>query len=71
MSKVLTQLQTQLGAILSDESGQGAAEYASISVLLLGSLAGASLMSPIVKRFFEGLQLYVDLYFYALNLALG
>jgi hypothetical protein len=51
--------------------GQAMTEYISISaVMLLGTLA-AFAGWPFTRLFFEALQKYIDLYFYALNVAIG
>jgi hypothetical protein len=51
--------------------GQAMTEYISIvTVLLLGSLA-AFLGWPFTSALFAALQGYIDLYFYALNIAIG
>lgn len=51
--------------------GQAMTEYISIvTVLLLGSLA-AFAGWPFTEALFTALQTYIDLYFYALNLAIG
>lgn len=56
---------------LRDESGQALTEYAGITtILLLGTIA-AGVSWPFTRQLFNGLQAYLDLYFYALNLAIG
>jgi hypothetical protein len=51
--------------------GQAMTEYISITtVLLLGGLA-AFIGWPFTQQLFNALQTYIDLYFYALNLAIG
>lgn len=51
--------------------GQAMTEYISIvTVLLLGSLA-AFVGWPFTEALFTSLQVYIDLYFYALNLGIG
>lgn len=51
--------------------GQATVEYISVSaVLLLGTLVAFSGW-PLTRLFFEALQSYVDLFFYALNVAVG
>jgi hypothetical protein len=51
--------------------GQAMTEYVSIvTVMLLGTLA-AFVGWPFTRLFFEALQKYIDLYFYALNVAIG
>lgn len=51
--------------------GQAMTEYISIvTVLLLGSLA-AFVGWPFTEALFNALQLYINLYIYALNLAIG
>lgn len=56
---------------MADQSGQALAEYASITtIFLLGSIAAGAAW-PFTKALFLGLQTYLDLYFYALNLAVG
>ena len=51
--------------------GQAMTEYISIvTVLLLGGL-GAFVGWPFTEALFQALQGYIDLYFYALNLAIG
>ena len=51
------------------QRGQAMVEYASMTgILSLGLLAVAG-ATPVIPRFFEAIQAYVDLMFYALNLA--
>lgn len=51
--------------------GQAMVEYISVSaVLMLGTLV-AFAGWPITRLFFDALQAYVDLFFYALNVAVG
>ncbi|AGC47360.1 hypothetical protein MYSTI_06087 [Myxococcus stipitatus DSM 14675] len=51
--------------------GQAMGEYSLLVTLLtLGSLVGF-IGWPFTQRLFEALQSYVDLYFFALNLAVG
>lgn len=51
--------------------GQAMTEYISIvTVLLLGGL-GAFVGWPFTEALFQALQGYIDLYFYALNIAIG
>lgn len=57
--------------LLSDESGQAMVEYASVTTLLLGSVAAAGLFPQVVQPFFAMLQRYVDILFLALNCAIG
>ncbi len=58
--------------------GQAMVEYASISAILTVGLLAVTVnwstpgtTGPITQLFFEALQGYVDLMFYALNLAVG
>lgn len=51
--------------------GQAMTEYASISTLLIFSGMTAALVTPVGKLFVDALQQYVDLFFYALNVAVG
>ena len=55
----------------SDESGQSTAEYASITTIFLMGGLGMTAGWPFTRLLFEGLQAYVDLFFYSLNIALG
>ncbi len=57
--------------LLADESGQATAEYASITTIFLMGGIGMTAGWPFTQMLFEGLQAYVDLFFYSLNLALG
>jgi hypothetical protein len=51
--------------------GQAMTEYISIvTLLLLGGLVAFGGW-PYTRLFFEALQLYIDLYFYSLNLGIG
>mgnify|MGYP000932872152 FL=1 len=59
-----------LAALLRDEDGQAMVEYSVTTILLLGFLA-VGVSWPLTRNLFDGLQGYIDLYFYALNLALG
>ena len=54
-----------------DESGQAMAEYASITTIMVFGAICTGLAWPYTKFLFQSLQSYVDLYFYALNLAIG
>ena len=45
-------------------------EYSVTTIFLLGFLA-VGVSWPLTRDLFEGLQEYIDLYYYALNLALG
>ncbi len=64
-------LRKALRALLGDESGQATAEYVSITtIFLMGGLATFAGW-PITERLFQGLQSYIDFYFFALNLAVG
>ena len=53
------------------QRGQAMAEYASISTLLIFSAMAAGLVTPVGKLFVDALQQYVDLFFFALNVAVG
>jgi hypothetical protein len=56
---------------LARARGQAMTEYVSIiTVLFLGSMA-AFVGWPFTQALFDALQTYIDLYFYALNLAIG
>ena len=59
-----------LAALLHDEDGQAMVEYSVTTIFLLGFLA-VGVSWPLTRDLFEGLQEYIDLYYYALNLALG
>jgi Flp pilus assembly pilin Flp len=59
-----------LRALLRDEEGQAMVEYSVTTILLFGMIA-AGVSWPVTRQMFEGLQAYIDLYFYALNLAIG
>jgi hypothetical protein len=51
--------------------GQAMVEYVSMTtVLLLGGVAAFGGW-PITRQFFNALQAYIDLFFYALNVAVG
>jgi hypothetical protein len=51
--------------------GQAMVEYISlVTVLMLGSVV-AFAGWPFTRLFFEALQSYIDLFFYALNVAVG
>jgi len=54
-----------------DENGQAVTEYASITFLLLTSAIAAGASWPVWAKLFQYLQVYIDLYFYALNVAVG
>ena len=51
--------------------GQGMTEYVAITTILL--VGGLALMTgwTFTKMLFDALQLYLDTYFYALNLGVG
>jgi hypothetical protein len=51
--------------------GQATVEYAGISTILLFGALAAGLVTPVGKLFIEAMQQYVDLFFYALNVAIG
>ena len=57
--------------LLGDERGQAMAEYASITGIFIFASVAAGVTWPYTKDMFEGLQAYIDFYFFALNLALG
>lgn len=59
-----------LGALLAGEDGQATAEYSLVTMLMMGTLA-VGFGWPFTRDLFVGLQAYIDLYFYALNLAIG
>jgi hypothetical protein len=46
-------------------------EYISITAVLLLGILGAFIGWPFTEQLFNALQTYIDLYFYALNLAIG
>jgi hypothetical protein len=46
-------------------------EYAGISTLLLLGAMTLGVVTPVGKLFADALQQYVDLFFYALNVAVG
>jgi glucose-6-phosphate dehydrogenase assembly protein OpcA len=51
--------------------GQALVEYMSVvTVLLLGAMVSFAAW-PFTRLFFEALQSYIDLFFYALNVAVG
>ncbi len=60
-----------LKRLLLDESGQGMAEYASISTILIFGGIAAGAAWPYTSRLIIGLQGYINFYFYCLNLAIG
>ncbi|MBL8949187.1 MAG: hypothetical protein JNK82_00320 [Myxococcaceae bacterium] len=51
--------------------GQAMTEYAAISTLLIFAGLTVGLVAPVGKLFVDAIQQYVDLVFYALNLAVG
>jgi hypothetical protein len=51
--------------------GQAMTEYISITAVLLLAGMAAFLGWPFTQQLFNALQTYIDLYFYALNLAIG
>ena len=51
--------------------GQAMTEYISITAVLLLAGLGAFMGWPFTQQLFNALQTYIDLYFYALNLAIG
>lgn len=51
--------------------GQAMTEYISITVVMLLGVVGAFVGWPFTRQLFDALQTYIDLYFYALNLAIG
>jgi Flp pilus assembly pilin Flp len=51
--------------------GQAMVEYALIVTLLMVGTVVGFVGWPFTRRLFEALQSYVDLYFYALNIAVG
>jgi Flp pilus assembly pilin Flp len=60
----------RLRTMLRDEDGQAMVEYSLTTILLLGTLA-VGVSWPFTRDLFTSLQSYIDLYFYALNLAIG
>ncbi|MGI5862324.1 MAG: Flp family type IVb pilin [Myxococcales bacterium] len=59
-----------VAALLRDEAGQAMVEYSVTTIFMFGVIA-AGVSWPFTRDLFDGLQRYIDLYFYALNLALG
>ena len=55
----------------SDQSGQAIVEYSTLTYMLLFLALGAASSTPVVPAFFKALQNYVDVMFYALNVAVG
>ncbi len=51
--------------------GQAMVEYAGLSTLLLFAALTMGVVTPVGKIFVDALQQYVDLFFYALNVAVG
>lgn len=51
--------------------GQAMTEYVSITAVLLFATMAAFLGWPFTQQLFNALQSYIDLYFFALNLAIG
>ena len=51
--------------------GQATVEYAAITTLILVGAFALGTGWPFTKALFEALQQYVDLFFYALNVAIG
>ena len=62
---------SRLPRLQAPPRGQATVEYISVSaVLMLGTLV-AFTGWPLTRLFFEAMQSYVDLFFYALNVAVG
>lgn len=51
--------------------GQAMTEYISITAVMLLGVMAAFVGWPFTQQLFDALQTYIDLYFYALNLAIG
>ena len=51
--------------------GQAMTEYVSITAVLLFAGLAAFLGWPFTQQLFNAMQSYIDLYFFALNLAIG
>jgi hypothetical protein len=51
--------------------GQAMTEYISITAVLLFAGLAAFIGWPFTQQIFNALQMYIDLYFFALNLAIG
>ncbi|MGC4121587.1 MAG: hypothetical protein QM765_44820 [Myxococcales bacterium] len=60
-----------LRAHLLDESGQAMTEYASITMLFILASIASPMTWVITKKLFLALQIYIDFYYYCLNLAVG
>ncbi len=58
-------------ALLRDQSGQAMTEYASITTILLLSGIAAGATWPYTRQLFGAIQIYIDFYFFCLNLAAG
>jgi len=56
---------------LSRTRGQAITEYVSITAVLIFGVLAAFLAWPFTQQLFNALQSYIDLYFFALNLAIG
>ncbi|HVG63575.1 MAG TPA: hypothetical protein VNA24_33725 [Hyalangium sp.] len=55
----------------STARGQAMTEYVSITAVLLFAGLAAFLGWPFTQQLFNAMQSYIDLYFFALNLAIG
>jgi hypothetical protein len=51
--------------------GQAMTEYISITAVMLLGVMAAFVGWPFTQQLFDALQTHIDLYFYALNLAIG
>jgi len=60
-----------LQVLWSDESGQGMAEYSSITAVMFLGMLATGLNWPWTQKLFQGLQTYIDFYYYCLNVAVG
>jgi hypothetical protein len=59
------------GKVLRARRGQGMTEYVGISTILLLGALGLIAGWPFTRALFDALQMYIDLYFYSLNLGIG
>jgi hypothetical protein len=53
------------------QRGQAATEYAAITTIFLAAVLAGVAAFPFTRDLFNGLQAYIDLYLYSLNLAVG
>ena len=56
-------------ALLRDQSGQAMVEYTTITTVFLTGLIVAGATWPYTSQLFAALQLYIDAYFFGLNVS--